>query len=124
VLLLSEAENWELRKFVIPRVKAEWENLAYCMRYKPEEVEAFRRDSKDLEESCGRLLTDWLTTSHDPKPKTYKNLLKYIKKIDKLTAVSKQIEKDLIEGKGNKISMQVITILCTANVSRGKTFVV
>jgi len=104
VLLLSEVEMWELRKFVIPYVKAEWEDLAYCMRYKPEKVKAFRKDSKDVKECCERLLTDWVTTSHDLKPKTYKNLLKYIKKIDGLTAVSKTIEKDLIEGKGNKIT--------------------
>jgi len=104
VLLLSEAEMWELSQFVIPNIKAEWKDLAYCMRYKPESVEAFRKDSKDLKECCERLLTDWLTTSHDPKPKTYKNLLKYIKKIDKLTAASKTIEKDLIKGKDNKIA--------------------
>ena len=95
---------WELERFVIPKVKAEWKDLAYCMRYQPEEVEAFRKDSKDLQECCEKLLTDWLTTSHDLKPKTYKRLLKYIKKIDKLTAVSKTIEKNLIKGKSNKIT--------------------
>jgi len=90
-------------------VKAEWENLAYCMRYRPVEVEAFRKDSKDLSECCERLLADWITTTHGPKPKTYKNLLKYIKKIDMLGAASVIIEKNLIEGKGNKIcNMQEI----------------
>jgi len=104
VVSLSEADMWKLKKFVIPKVMAEWKDLAYCMRYELEEVEAFRKGSKDLQECCENLLADWLTTSHDPKPKTYKRLLKYIKKIDKLTAVSKTIEKNLIKGKSNKIT--------------------
>jgi len=92
---------WELKEIVIPKIKAEWNDLAYCMRYKPEEVEGFRKDSRDLSECCEKLFTDWLRTSHGPTPKTYQTLLKYIKKIDKLTAVSKTIEEDLIKGKGN-----------------------
>ena len=97
----TEANMWELKKFVIPKIEAEWKDLAYCMKFKLERIEAIEKDSKDQQKCCERLLTDWLTTS-DPKPKTYKNLLKYIKKIDKLTAVSKTIEKDLIEGKGKQ----------------------
>jgi len=89
---------------------AEWKMLAYSMRYKPGEVEAFRRDSKDLEECCEKLL-DWLTSSHDPSPRTYENLLKYIKKVHKLNAVSKTIEKDLIQGKDNKIAGMLYHVL-------------
>jgi len=113
-------EMWELRKFVIPDVKAEWEDLAYCMRYKPQKVESFRKDSKDVKECCERLLEDWLTTSHDPKPKTYKNLLKYIIKIDGLTAVSKTIEKNLIEGKGNKITCKKYIVALLQKFQEGR----
>jgi len=98
---------WELSKYVIPKVAAEWEDLAYCMRYEIEEVKVFQKDAKDLQECCKNLLKNWLTTSHSPKPKTYESLLKYIRKIDKLTAVSKTIEKDLIEDKGNKIACKI-----------------
>ena len=59
---------------------------------------------KDLIECCKNLFNNWLRTDHGPKPKTYQTLLKHIKKIDKLAAASKVIEKDLIEGrKVNKI---------------------
>ena len=69
------------------------------MRYTPGEIELFRKDSKDLKECCTKLFKNWLTTNHGPKPKTYQNLLTYIKKIKELAVVSKIIEKDLIKGK-------------------------
>ena len=90
---------FELTEFVAPKMMAEWESLAFCMRYNPDDVAAFRKDAKDLKECCRNLFTNWLTTDHGPKPKTYQTLLKHIKKISNLTAAFKAIEKDLIEGK-------------------------
>ena len=69
------------------------------MRYGIADVDAFNKE-KSLEECCEKLFADWLTTNHGPEPKTYETLLKHIKKIDKLFAASKQIEQDLIKGKG------------------------
>jgi len=92
---------WELTKIVIPKIMVDWKDLAYCMRYKPEEVEGFRKDSRDLKECCEKLFTDWLGSDHGPTPKTYQALLKCIKKIDKLTAVSKTIKEELVKGKDN-----------------------
>ena len=97
--LLSDVQMWELNEIVIPKIKAEWKDLAYCMRYKPEEVEGFRNDSQDSKECCEKLFTNWLRTGHGPTPKTYQTLLKCIKKISRLTAVSKTIEEELINGK-------------------------
>ena len=98
VMLLSDAEMWELIQFVIPKIKAEWKRLAFCMRYKPEDVNAFKKDSQDVQECCEKLFENWLTTSHGPVPKTYQTLLHHIKKIDKRAAVSEAIERELIEG--------------------------
>ena len=102
MLSLSEVQMWELTKIVIPKITANWEDLAYCMRYTVEEVEGFRRDSQDLKDCCRKLLINWLTTDHVPKHKTYHTLLKQIKKIDGLRAASETIEKELIEGMMNK----------------------
>ena len=77
---------------------SEWESLAYCMRYSPEEVEAFKKE-QNLKECCKKLFINWLTTDHDPKPKTYQILLKHIKEVEELTTASEAIEKELIEGK-------------------------
>ena len=90
---------FELIEIVALKMMAEWESLAYCMRYTAAEVAAFKKDAKDLKECCRNLFHNWLTTSHGPKPKTYQTLLKHIKKIKNLTAASEAIETELIEGK-------------------------
>ena len=48
-MYILEAQMWELTQIVIPKIKAEWESLAYCMRYNPQEVNGFKKDSQD----CG-----------------------------------------------------------------------
>ena len=94
----AEAQMCELTQIVIPKIKAEWENLAYCMRYTPEEVNGFKKDSQDCGECSKNLLANWISTGHGPNPKTYQTLLKHIKKIDILTAASEVVVEDLIKG--------------------------
>ena len=89
---------YELINIVIPKMKAQWQKLAYAMKYDIGEVNAFDKDGRDLEERCEKLFTNWITTGHGPTPKTYETLLKYIKKIDELTAAREEIEKELIKG--------------------------
>ena len=89
---------FELTEIVIPKITVKWESLAFCMRYKPREVKAFRKDSQDLNECCMKLFSDWIESSHGPKPKTYQTLLNCINKINNLTAASEEIERDLIKG--------------------------
>ena len=103
-MLLTEAQMFELSEYVIPKVMNQWERLAYCMRYKQREVEAFRRDSQDINQCCIKLFSNWLETSHGPVPKTYQTLLNCINRINDLTAASEEIEKDLIEGKDKQIA--------------------
>ena len=98
-IVVLDAQMFELIEIVAPKMMAEWESLAYCMRYTTAEVAAFKKDAKDLKECCRNLFDNWLTTSHGPKPKTYQTLLEHIKKIDNLKAASEAIEKGLIEGK-------------------------
>ena len=90
---------FELTENVIPKIKSEWERLAYCMRYTPEEVNGFKKDAQDSAECCKNLLVNWISTDHGPEPKTYQTLLKRIKKIKSLAAASEAVEKELIEGK-------------------------
>ena len=97
---------WELIKIVIPKIQAHWESLAYCMRYSIEEVEGFKREN--LKECCKSLFSNWLTTDHGPKPKTYKTLLEHIERIDELVAVSEAIRKKLIES--TYIDKQIVCI--------------
>ena len=87
---------WELINIVIPKIKAKWEDVAYCMRYKVHEVKAIATESHDLKERCMKLFTNWLTTSHSPTPKTWQTLLDHLKRVDELTTAVVQIEKELI----------------------------
>ena len=93
---------FELTEIVAPKIMAEWESLAFCMRYTPADVAAFSKDAKNSRECCRNLFNNWVTTDHGPKPKTYQTLLKHIKKINNLKAASEAIEKDLIESKISK----------------------
>ena len=96
--MLSEAEIWELLEYVRPKIKAEWKQLAYCMRYTVEEVEAINKEAKDMNDCCEKLFTNWISSNHGPKPKTYQTLLKHIKKIDNLAAAFQGIKEQLIQG--------------------------
>ena len=83
---------FELNKIVIPRVMAHWKDLTYSMRYSIGDVQAFNKDGRGDREHCQQLFTNWLTTGHGlmvlhPKIQT---LLKYIKKVDELTAASEE----------------------------------
>ena len=104
-VLLSEADVWKLIKFVIPKVTAEWEDLAFCMTYKLHEVNVFKKGSHgDVQESCKNFLKNWLSTSHGPVPKTYKTLLSHIKQVETLSGVSDKIEEELITGTSSYIA--------------------
>ena len=98
LILLTEVQMHELTQVVIPNIMAKWEALAYCMRYKLSDVEAFRVASWDIKECCNKLFVNWITTNHDPQPKTYQALLNYIDKVDDLAAASQAIKKELIQG--------------------------
>ena len=105
MVVLTEVQMWELIEFVIPKIMDNWENLAYCMRYAPGEVQTFKTGGfYDPKECCKKLFIDWITTGHGPTPKTYQTLLNHIKKINDLTAASEVIERDLIQGKDKQHS--------------------
>ena len=93
----------ELNEVVAPKIRDIWERLAYCMRYEPGEVEAFKKDSHDSNECCMKLFTNWLISDHGPTPKTYQTLLSHIKKVKDLAAASEAIKKELIKGRNEHV---------------------
>ena len=101
---------WELNEIVIPKILAQWKDLAYHMRYTRSEVDAFFREGKDDHECCKKLFIDWINTDRGPEPKTYETLLKYIKEIENLKIATTVIEKELTEGKYMQIAYKSIEI--------------
>ena len=95
--VLSDMDK--VKEIIIPNVKAHWKDLAYAMKYSIEDVKGFDGNGRSLEERCENLITDWLTSSHGPTPKTYQTLLNYIKKVNLLTAAAEKIE-NLLDRKG------------------------
>ena len=95
-VLLLEPEMHHLNKIVIPRIKSEWEDVAYSMGYRFRDVKAIKKESlNDLKECCQKLFSDWLDTSRNP---TWKTLLEYIKDVDDLSAAAEEIEEELHSG--------------------------
>ena len=104
---------YELIEIVIPKIMAEWETLAYSMRYEPGDVKGFKVDTQDCQQCCKELFTNWLTTDHGPEPKTYQTLLNHIEKIENLVAASEAIKEKLIQGTYKQYS--VFKYGCYAN---------
>ena len=103
--VLSDVEMANVQEIVIPNVMAYWKNLAFAMKYSIQDVAGFDGNGKNLEERCYNLITNWLTTGHGPTPKTYETLLKYIKKVNDLTAASEVIKKELIKGNDKGLAL-------------------
>ena len=81
----------DLISFVIPKVAAEWEDLAYALHYKISAVQCIESNHGDVKKCCRALFKDWLTTNNGAKPKTWQTLLDALKLIENLTSVTQEI---------------------------------
>ena len=84
-----------LNKIVVPRIKAEWKDVAFSMGYEPHDVDAIDQDFRNLKQRCQYLFADWLGKNHNP---TWEALIKYIKDVEDLVAAAEKIEEDLVSG--------------------------
>ena len=84
-----------LIKIVIPKIQAEWEDVAYSLEYDVAAVKAFKKDGHDGKKCCRKLFEDWLDSSHGTTPKTWSKLLERIKEVDSLHTASENIVKEL-----------------------------
>ena len=88
----------DLISIVVPRINADWEDVAFALRYKIPAVKFIRsKHNNDPKKCCKELLTDWLTTNNGVGPKVWSTLLDKLKKVGELTAVREEIRKELIE---------------------------
>ena len=97
---------FELNKFVIPKIAAEWEDVAYSLGYDILTVENIRQKQlDDPKRSCKELFKSWLTTAKGIAPKTWSTLLQRIKEVDELLPVVEDIQKHLSMSYGMYIRM-------------------
>ena len=86
---------WDLISIVVPKVKANWVNLAYSMGYKIEDVKGWEGDGKDSGERCRKLFESWLVGGGGCTPKNWEKLLERIEAVSELHAAAGEIKKQL-----------------------------
>ena len=95
--VLSRKPNiWPIIKIVIPKVKSEWEDVAYSMKYDIPAVRGFKTSSDDGR-CCKNLFTDWLSTNNGITPKTWCTLLSCIKDVEDLQVIAEKIEIQILK---------------------------
>ena len=87
----------DLNKIVVPKISAEWEDVAYELEYDISTVKNIRNKHKDPKKCCKELFEDWLATDNGVKPKTWQTLLDKLKEIEELYGVTKDIKGKLIQ---------------------------
>ena len=91
----------DLTIFVIPLLRADWEDVAYTLNYKVAVVNSIKQSHQnDPKKCCRELFKDWLETKHGVSPKTWGTLLNSIAECDDFTRtvenILEQLEKKLI----------------------------
>ena len=82
----------DINKIVVPKIQAEWEDVAYALRYKIPTVKAIKaKYNDDPKKCCKELLTDWLSTDNGVGPKTWSTLLDKLKEVEDLAAVTNEV---------------------------------
>ena len=86
----------ELLKFVVPKVAACWDSLAFCLDFEISTVENIKETfSNNPEKCCKKVFIHWLTSKDGVGPKTWETLLNTLKEITNLAAATEEIEKEL-----------------------------
>lgn len=91
VILYVEPNPWTFTKVIIPKIKAQWKDVALSLHLPTSEISAIEKESYDLKECCQLLMTRWLDTSLGCTPKTWHTLLMCIKDVEGLVGASEEI---------------------------------
>ena len=88
----------DLNRIVVPRISAEWEDVAYALQYDIPTVEKISLKCKENPAKCCKeLFKNWLATDNGAKPKIWQTLLDKLKEIEELYGVTEDIIKILIQ---------------------------
>ena len=88
----------DLNRMVVPKVSAEWEDIAYALQYDIPAVEKISVKCKENPTKCCKeLFKNWLATDNGAKPKIWQTLMDKLKEIEELGGVTEEIMKILIQ---------------------------
>ena len=86
----------DLLKIVVPKVAVHWETVAYFLEFEVPRVEIIgEKFSSNPEKCCRQVLIHWLNSKEGISPKTWEVLLRILKDITDIAAVTEDIEKEL-----------------------------
>ena len=86
----------DLLVIVIPLIQAEWEDVAYILRYEIPIVDAIiEQHNNNPFKCCREVLKDWLRSNRGVSPKTWSTLLNLIGKLPNLAAAKEEIISEL-----------------------------
>ena len=87
-----------LNMIVVPRINAEWEDVAFALHYEIHTVKSIRnKHNNDPIKCCKELFKDWLTSNNGTRPKIWFTLLDKLNKVGDLAAAREVIMKELFE---------------------------
>ena len=84
-----------INSIVIPRIQAEWEDVAYALRYEIPTVSAIKANNNNTKKCCKELFIDWLSTDHGVHPKTWSTLIEKLDEVEDLAAATNEIKSEL-----------------------------
>ena len=88
----------DLNKIVVPKVSAEWEDIAFELGYEISVVKQIgAKHKEDPKKCCKELFKDWLGTNNGVKPKIWETLLDKLKEIEDLHSITEDIMEKLIQ---------------------------
>ena len=86
----------QLHQLVIPRVAAEWRTVADYLEFKLPSIKIIEEQYRsDPVKCCTKLFRHWLSGDYGVGPRTWSTLMKTLKEIKQLSAVTRQIELEL-----------------------------
>ena len=85
-----------LNNIVVPRIQADWEDVAWELHYEIPTVKAIKaKHNEDPKKCCKALFIDWLSSDHGVGPKTWSTLIEKLKEIKDLAAATNEITNEL-----------------------------
>ena len=86
----------QLLTSVVPRIAAEWDEVAHYLDFSIASIKIIRQQCRDNpKRCCCHLLEEWISTDQGVTPKNWTTLLSVLKQIKELTSVCNEIEKEI-----------------------------
>ena len=86
-----------LNRIVVPRINAQWEDVAYALEYQIYKVDSIKsKHNNEPTKCCKELLKDWIITDNGIGPKIWLTLLDELRNIGDLAAVTEEIMEELV----------------------------